>query len=356
MVLAFMVASLDRGLGGSAARHLALARILYTKTSQPAKNSDARGLLMLMQNDREVVLVTGFTGLIGAAVAAALTARGDDVLGLDRVASASAPCPVMLHELGDAHRLHEIMQTVRVRAIIHAGGASGPMVSPESPGRIAAVNIGGLVDMLEAARIHHVPRVVWFSSIMAYGPQAMDQQIDEDTLLRPDTVYGATKAAGEALLHAYAAEHGIDGVALRVASCYGPGRTTNCFVRLLVENARAGKPTLVPALDDRNRQHIHTNDVVAATLAVLDTPHLPSLAYNIGPGFALTSREVADEVSRAVEGVHLEHDPAAPNWNSFGLGPLSIARAQEDFGFQPKVGLAEGAATYLRYMGHGILA
>ncbi len=311
---------------------------------------------MLQETDRGVVLVTGLSGLIGGAVAKHLVARGDAVVGLDRVVPPNPPCPVMVHELGDAHRLHEIMSAVKVRAIVHAGGASGPMVWPESPARVAAINIGGLTDFLEAARMHHVPRLVWFSSILAYGPQPGAAPVDEDTMLRPDNVYGATKVAGEALLQAYAREHGVDAVALRVASCYGPGRTTNCFVRLLVENARAGKATAASSLQVRNRQHIHVNDVVAATVAALDTPGLPERAYNIGPGIAMSSQEVADEVGRAIEGVRLEQDPAAANWNSFNLGPLDITRARRDLGFVPRVGLAEGAMSYQDWFQQGQVA
>jgi UDP-glucose 4-epimerase len=252
----------------------------------------------------------------------------------------------MLHELGDANRLHEIMATTKIRAIIHAGGASGPMVWPESPARVAAVNIGGLTDILEAARIHRVTRLVWFSSLLVYAQGAGDAPVNEDTVLRPATVYGATKVAGEALLEAYARAHGVDGVALRVASCYGPGRTTNCFVRLLVENAQAGKPTVVPNLHARNRQHIHLDDVVAGTLAALDRPNLPSRAYNIAPGAVMSSAEVAAEIGSAIPGVRLEQDPAAINWNAFDLGPLDITRARRDLGFEPRISLAAGALSY----------
>jgi UDP-glucose 4-epimerase len=303
-----------------------------------------------MNADRGTILVTGLSGLIGAAVARRLVARGDSVLGLDRIHPANPPCPVVIHELGDAHRLHEIMLTGRIRAIVHTGGASGPMVWPESPARVTAVNIGGLVDVLEAARLHGRPRIVWFSSILAYGTRPGLAPVDEATILRPGTVYGATKAAGEALLEAYAQDHGVDGVALRVASCYGPGRTTNCFIRLLLENAAAGRPTAVPDPDARNRQHIHVDDVAAAVIAALDTPLLPSRAYNIGPGTVMSSAEVAAEVAQAIPGVRLIQDPAAPSWNSFALGPLDISRASNDFGFVPRVGLAAGAAAYRAWL------
>ena len=304
----------------------------------------------MQQLEAGVILVTGLSGLIGNAVARRLAARGDAVLGLDRAVPPNAPCPVMLHELGDANRLHEIMAGTKIRAIIHAGGASGPMVWPESPARVTAVNIGGLTDILEACRIHRVPRLVWFSSLLVYG-QGSTAPVDEETVLRPATVYGATKAAGEALLEAYAQAHGVDSVALRVASCYGPGRTTNCFVRLLVENALAGRPTAVPDLHARNRQHIHLDDVAAATLAALDRPRLPSRAYNIAPGAVMSAAEVAAEVGHAIPGVRLEQDPAAPNWNIFDLGPLDITRARRDLGFEPRVSLADGAITYRDWIG-----
>ncbi|MDR3535167.1 MAG: NAD(P)-dependent oxidoreductase [Acetobacteraceae bacterium] len=296
------------------------------------------------------VLVTGLTGLIGSAVARRLVARGDAVIGMDRQRASEPPCDVALQEIGDAHRLHEVMQRHRIRAIVHAGGASGPMVWPESPSRVVALNVGGLVDVLEAARIHQVRRVVWFSSILAYGPQPTEAPVDEDTILRPTTVYGATKAAGEALLHAYAAEHGVDGVALRVASCYGPGRTTDCFVRLLVENALAGRPTRVPDPAARNRQHIHVDDVTDAVIAAMDAPTLPTRVYNIASGTLASSEEVAAEVARAIPGVRLEQDFSGSNWNTFQTGPLVIARARRDLGFEPRVGLAEGALSYRRWI------
>ncbi len=130
------------------------------------------------------------------------------------------------------------------------------------------------------------------------------------------------------MLNAYAAERGVDGVALRVASCYGPGRTTDCFVRLLVENALAGRPTRVRDPQARDRQHIHVNDVTAGVLAALDIPVLQSRVYNIAPGAVASSAEVAEAVGQAIEGVKLEQDPDAPSWNSFPLGPLSIDRAR----------------------------
>lgn len=300
------------------------------------------------------VLLTGIGGLIGHAVARMLVAQGCEVIALDRVPVPDAPCPVLPHEIGDVHRLHELVLRHGIRRIVHAGSISGPMVAPEAPAKVLAVNLGGLIDVLEVARIHRIARVAWFSSILAYEQRGGEAPVAEDAPLGAEEAYGASKVAGEAVLRAYAAAHGVDGVCFRVASCYGPGRTTSCFVRTLVENALAGRPTRVPDAARRDRQHVYVDDVAAAVVAALDAPGpLPRRAYNLGPGEALTAAEVAAQVGRGVPGVVLQEDPSVPLANSFNLGPLDIGAARRELGFTPRTGLAEGAARVAAWIGAG---
>lgn len=299
------------------------------------------------------VLVTGLGGLIGGAVARRLVAGGRAVVGLDRVPPPDPPCTFEAHELGDAHRLHEIVLRHGVRSIVHAGGISGPMVLPGNPARVAALNVTGLVDVLEAMRIHALERLVWFSTVNIYGEGDDPSPVTEARPRRPATVYGASKLAGEGLLAAYAAEHAVDGVALRVTSTYGPGRTSACFIRTLLEDRAAGRPTRVPDTQSRVRQHIFVEDVAEAVIAALDRPRLPKLAYNIGPGVAQTTAEVVAEVARGVPGVRVEQAPDGMPWNTFRLGPLDISAARRDFGWAPRVSLAEGARRYNDWLNLG---
>ena len=294
--------------------------------------------------------MTGVGGLIGNSVAARLAASGRPVIGLDRSRPKTAPCPIAIHELGDKHRLHEIVLQHDVRAIIHAGGISGPMVLPENPVKVADINIGGLVDMLEVARIHKLDRIVWFSTINVYGETGDPEPVTEQTQRRPVTLYGASKLAGEGLLAAYAAEHGVDGVALRVSSTYGPLRASACFIRFLIENARAGRPTRVPHDNQRTRQHIYVEDVADATIAALDRHNLRQLAYNVGPGVALTTAEVVAEVAKTISGTRIEVAADGMPWNSFALGPLDISAARRDLDWQPRVSLAQGAQRYATWL------
>ncbi len=292
----------------------------------------------------ETILVTGLGGLIGGAVAVRLFGEGRSVVGADRMPTAGLPFPVVAQELPDAHRWHEIVASFGITKVVHAGGISGPMLLQDAPARACDINLNGLVGLLEAARIHGLGRIVWFSSITAYGDRPSLAPVEEDTPLLPTTIYAATKAAGEALIAGYAAEHGVDAVALRVASCYGPGRTTSCLIRTLVEDGLAARTTSVRDRPDHTRQHVFVDDVVDAVVAALDTPVLTRRAYNIGPGRAQPLQEIASEVRLAVPGAAVTVSDDGLAWNTFGVGPLVIDAARRDLGFEPRTSLYEGAA------------
>jgi len=231
--------------------------------------------------------------LIGGATIRRLRSEGRVVVGTDREVPDSAPFPVVMHDLPDAQRWHDVIVRFNIESVVHAGSISGPMLLRDAPARLCDINIGGLLGLLEAARIQRLRRVVWFSSILAYGERPNLEPVGEDTPLNATTIYGATKAAGEALVRAFHAEHGVDAVALRVASCYGPGRTTSCLIRTLIEDGIAGRTTRVQDPPDRSRQHVFVDDVADATCAALDAPALSQRAYNIGPG---TSQDLDDIV------------------------------------------------------------
>lgn len=299
---------------------------------------------------KRAVLVTGVGGLIGRAVAGRLFDEGRPVVGMDRAVPPGVGYPVVTHDLPDAQRWHEVIVRFNVDQVVHAGGVSGPMVLRDAPGRTCDINVTGLTTLLEAARIHGLGRLVWFSSIMAYGQRPNLDPVTEATPLAPHTVYGATKAAGEAVIAGFHAEHRVDAVAFRVASCYGPGRTTSCLIRTLVENGLDGLPTRVYDGAGATRQHIFVEDVVDAVCAALDRGELPQRIYNIGPGEAQDLADIVDQVRVAVPQARAEIDPDGLAWNRFDVGPLDVTAARRDLDFEPRTTLAEGAKRTRRWV------
>ena len=251
-------------------------------------------------------------------------------------------------DLNDVHRLYAAAAGRDVDAIVHCGGISGPMLARDNPFLICETNIRGTAHVFELARQTSARRVVFCSSIAAYGPLS-DPVVTEDGPLRPQTVYGASKVAGEAILRGYAEEHGVDGVALRIASVYGPGRRTQCFVRQLIEAALTRQVTHVAQSRRLRRQYVYVTDVVEAICRVVDAPRLPQRVYNIGSGSEHTLEEVATLVGQVVGPVDVTFDDSG-DVRHHSCGRLDLAAAARDFEYRPAVPLEGGIANYAAWL------
>jgi nucleoside-diphosphate-sugar epimerase len=296
------------------------------------------------------VLVTGCSGFIGGAVARRLAAEGRPVIGMDRVSPGEdAPFPAVQADLGDVHRLYATLIEHRVDRLVRAGALSGPMLARDSPHLMFEINVCGTMNVLEAARVSGVRRVVFLSSIMAYGEHPVEVPVTEETPLRACDPYGSSKICGEAIVRAYAAGHGVDGVALRLAGVYGPGRTTDCLIGLMLENARAGRRTALPYGAGWFRQYVSVDDVVEAIVRALDRERLPQPAYNVSGGSHLVLEKVAAVIASVVPGVEVDLGPA-PHPMDYRLGPFDLGAAERDLGYRPRVDLRNGVAAYAEWL------
>ncbi len=297
------------------------------------------------------ILITGVNGMIGYALARRLAAAGRSVVGMDRIAPPEDElgCAVVLGELADPHRLHWAIRQHAVNRIVHCGAASGPMLLRDNPFQLLETNVHGTLHLLEAARVGGVRRVVFMSSISAYGAQPPDRPIKEMAPLLAAEPYGASKICCEAMLRAYSARFGIEAVALRVSAVYGPRRTTDCLIRLMIENGLAGKPTRLAFGAGWRRQYVNVEDVATALALALDRPGLSQLAYNISGGVNPTLEEVAALVAAAVPGALAEFGTDAHPYD-VPVGPLDIEMARRELGYSPKVTLAQGIAAYAAWL------
>ena len=300
------------------------------------------------------VLVTGCGGFIGYGVANALHAEGRAVVGYDlgNPAEGAPAWPIAYGDLGDAHRLHDAMRRHRVKRVLHLGAASGPMVMSDNPAALFALNIGGTVNVFEAARQAEVERVVFLSSNAAYGPDDGNPIAEKHALLASEP-YGASKVAGEAVMRAYHWRYGLDVVALRVGVGYGPRRATASEPRELLANALSGRPTVYAWGRGYRRLWTYLDDIVSSVLAALDAKpeaiRQPLRAYNVsGPEFA-PLEEIAGIVRELVPGAKIRLGDGR-NPDDVRRGAVVLEAAKQDLGWVPKVGVREGLTRYCEWM------
>jgi len=294
------------------------------------------------------VLVTGAAGLVGNAVRVMLETQGRAVLAVDHMAATEEGRTLTIADVTDTHRLHALAGTTPLGGIIHCAAYSGPMVARDNPFDIVRVNVLGTANLLELARIHKIPRLVFCSTVSAYGHTGKGP-LFEDTLLRPTSVYGGSKAASEHLLNTYAEQHGVDGVALRIGWVYGPRRRTYCALRDMIDDALRGRPTRLPCGRNDHRQYIHVDDAAAALIHALDTPVLPRRSYTVTGGTWLTLGEVAAIVRRVLPAADIEIGAAADP-DDDQQGAFDISAAARDLGWRPQVALEDGIRRYAEWL------
>lgn len=302
----------------------------------------------------DTVLVTGSGGLIGWGMANLLWGHGRRVVGYDLAPprEGTPDWPMVTGDVRDAERLSWAVSEHEVLRVVHCGGISGPMVLPDDPAEVFEINVGGTVNVFEAARRFGLERVVFMSSNVAYGDVAPGV-IDESTELRATEAYGASKVACEAVMRSYRADWGVDAVALRVGAVYGPRRTTFSQIREFLADALAGRPTVYAHGIGHCRPWLYVDDAVAAVVAALDAPagaiRQPNAAYNIAGDEWLPLDAVAEVVRKLLPAADIRLgegvDPADQT-----RGPLDISAAERDLGWRPEVSLHDGVARYLDWM------
>ncbi len=252
------------------------------------------------------VLVTGAAGFIGAAVANALLARGDQVLGIDNLNDYYDPALKRARLAGLAglagrdftfhpfdFALEMPLANEQFDRIIHLGAQPGVRYSLKNPKAYVQSNLVGHLNMLELARTRAVP-MVYASSSSVYGTNAKMPFSVEDRVDHPVSLYAATKKADELMSETYAHLYRIPLTGLRFFTVYGPWGRPDMAPWLFTKSILAGEPIKVFNRGKMQRDFTYVDDIVTGVLACSDKPPAddgaskpggsiaPHCIYNIG--------------------------------------------------------------------------
>jgi UDP-glucuronate 4-epimerase len=307
------------------------------------------------------IVVTGASGFVGLALTEALLTAGQSVVAFD-----AAPQPEAARTLFATlpGQLHAIQADVRDEAalvqaltgadrmIVAAAITAGEAREIADPETVIGVNIQGVATSVRVAAAAGLRRVVHLSSGAAYGATAETPgPLTEDMPLRPTALYGITKAAGEAIALRLSALAGLDLVAVRLGSCYGPWeyatglRDTLSPQQQILIAARRGEPIILES--NATRDWLYVRDAAAGIIALLDAETLPHRVYNVGTGRAWP---LADWCNALVPGLSWRTGPA-PHIRTWNDRPTaSIDRLLADTPYRPQFGAAEAAADWLDFL------
>ena len=258
----------------------------------------------MSKTDVKFALVTGGAGFIGSHLVDRLVSEGWSVRIVDNFSSGRME-NVEHHRgnrrveilRGDLKSPKEAEEAVRgVDVVFHYAANPEVRLSTTNPDIHFNENVVATFNLLEAMRKSDVEQLVFASSSSVYGePESIP--VSEDAPIKPVSVYGASKAACEVLIHAYTNLYGLKAVVLRYANVVGPRLRHGVIHDFIVKLRKNSRQLEILGDGAQKRSYIYIDDAVEATLIAYNTTAGKRFeVFNIGVEDYITVKEVADIV------------------------------------------------------------
>jgi UDP-glucose 4-epimerase len=317
-----------------------------------------------------MILITGGLGFLGANLARILCDAGEKVLAT-RNRNSEVPnllAPFVNKTLSiiplDITSLEKVSQAIKdfgVTSIVHAAVRSEK--GNTSLYQAMDVNVTGTINVLEAARIAEIKRVIFISSEAVYQGLKTTQPYKEEKklLITSDRFIPGTKKAGEILCLMYCREYGMEVISVRATRMYGPlYQGVRNLAGHMVEKAAKGVPIALENQDPSEAHDvIYAKDAARGVMLLLMAKTLRHRIYNLGFGRLVSLSEFTDAIKKLL--------PEAEIHLGDGPGPLSstktpmdisaavdIERLSEETGFTPKYDPHRGVEHYIKWARDGI--
>ncbi len=297
------------------------------------------------------ILVTGSVGQIGSELTMALRNR----YGADNVVAAghrtkpskeleeSGPFEWVnvaeVLDIVDVVRRHNVDTIVNMSALLSAVGEKNPQLCWH-------VNVNGLINCLEVARVFELNQVLCPSSIAVWGDYAPLENTPQETVLKPTTMYGVTKVAGELLCDYYVRRFGVDARGLRYpgiisAETLPGGGTTDYAVWIYYKAVEEGKYECF-VREDTRLPMMYMPDCLKATMDLMeaDFDKLKHHGdFNVG-SMSFSAAELAENIAKHMPGFTVTYKPderqkIADSWPS----SVDDTAAREEWGWEPEYDL-----------------
>lgn len=306
------------------------------------------------------VLITGVTGFVGGHLADYLiTHTSCEVWGSARHRD-YAPLPSGLQlvtgDLRDPDAVVALLRQAAPDIVFHLAAQAVVPLAWRDPWGTLETNIRGQLNLITALlELRMAARMIVIGSEQQYGAiQPDDLPIDEDTPQRPNTPYGVSKVAQEALALQYHRSHGVDVVAVRAFQHIGPGQSPEfasaSFARQIAQvEAGQREPVIRVGNLAAQRDFSDVRDVVAAYWALAQQGQA-GMVYNVGSGTLRSVQSVLDGLirhSRVL--VRVETDPARVRPVDIPASVCDNSRLRAATGWQPVVPFDQTLADILDY-------
>jgi nucleoside-diphosphate-sugar epimerase len=295
-------------------------------------------------------LITGGAGFIGSHLAEALVELDAQVVAFDDLSAGSTanlrPVPSVEFVEGSIVDSDALVESTRGCCyVFHLAAIGSVPRSLEEPRRYQEVNVGGTLNVLEAARQAGVERVIFAASSSAYGSNPVPWS--EAMPVLPRSPYAATKVAGECLMRAYSASYGLDTASLRYFNIFGPRQNpASAYAAVIAAFAReivAGRRPVIYGDGEQARDFTFVHNAVHANLlAATRREPLRGEVFNVGCGASVSVNLLARRMGEILTG-----RPVAPEYREARRGDVmhsvaDLTKCRATLSYEPVVSFEAG--------------
>ncbi len=292
------------------------------------------------------ILITGGTGFVGAELVRILVSKGEDVVLFDinlnyaRISDIRDKVKVVQGNLTCWSEVLNVVRDYNIEGIHHLGGMlTAP--SNANPWASFQVNVVGTMNVLEAARLFSMGKVVFTSTLATYGLDC-SSVITDTTLQRPTTMYGCGKLYCECLGRFYRSRFDLDFRSVRFASIIGPGVRTPGVAQWnawIIEYPALGKPFECYVTEDIKCPVIYFKDAARAIDMVYQASkeQIKTVNYNVaGVVPTHSAGEIEQVVKKYIPEAQISYKPDVEAMNYFRTSTVDVfddSRAREEWGW-----------------------
>ena len=304
-------------------------------------------------------LVTGGAGFIGSHLVDELVRRGVETYMIDNFSTGTPENTLgyanseLVHIMrGDVRSmLGQLRDPQKIDIVFHEAAIASVPTSISNPEFVHDTNVNMTLDLMNFCSRKGIHKFIFASSAAVYG--SADFEVEETTICRPASPYGAGKLAIENYLSAYGVSMGLRPVVLRYFNVYGPRQRFGFYsgvITIFIRNILNNRSLTIEGDGRQTRDFVNVKDIVQANILAMESQDAVGEVFNVASGMTTSVLDLV-EILKKLSGrndVECRFVPARAG--DVKNGKANIQKIRKTLRYSPKVSMHDGLIDVLDYM------
>ena len=251
-------------------------------------------------------------------------------------------------DINSSDKLKRIFADNSFDIVIHIAAKVGVRNSIKNPISYAQTNIIGTLNLLECMKEYDVKKIIFASSSSVYGNSESDTFSEDLDISKPISPYAATKSSCEQFLYTYSHLYGINVVALRFFTVYGPKQRPDLAINKFVRCIKEDKPVTIYGNGDNVRSYTYISDIIDGIMAAIKYDKSAFEIINLGGITTVSVNEMVETIEKVL-GKKAMKEYLPMQAGDVNKTVCDITKAQKLLEYYPKISFEEGIDKFCKW-------